>query len=141
MTPRVPTDETIKRVLEKSRAMRDKRATAAVSLVLHLSLAPCRLERLRWTDLNPETATIAFRGRDGSQVRPITPLIVQQLLELKRTSRTPLIFGKPDREAPSLSALVTAVLAQAGAPHWRPSDLVRWSRLQTAQVRRALATV
>jgi hypothetical protein len=136
----IPTNDDVRRLIESSSRSTDRRALAAVILVLWQGFSVSRLDKLCWANWDAEGRTLIIPSRSGRHlVIPLTVLVNRILASIPRTGKT-LIFAPPTPLSPMLSVLLTQILARADLSSFTPADFVRWSELQLPTTRLSTAT-
>lgn len=136
----LPTDNDVRCVLRISRQSRDPRTAPAFSLILGYTCTAAELLRFRWPHLDLRQGTLLRKGQDGHSLQHLTELVVRQLLAISRSSCCGQIFGPTERFPRTLKALLSSTLTDAGLGTFTPIDFVRWSRLQSPQIKRSVVT-
>ena len=136
----LPTDADVRRLLDISSRSNDRRAIAAVILILSQGLSLGRLDKVTWANWDVAGRTLILTSRGGRfVVIPLTDLITRVLAAIPRTRKT-LVFAPPTTSSPTLGVLFTQLLARAGLSSYTAADFVRWSELQSPATRLSTAT-
>lgn len=136
----IPTDADVRRLLDISSSSSDRRAIAAVILILSQGLSLTRLNRLSWANWDLAGRTLIIPSRGGRHaVISLTPLMTRVLASIPRGGKA-LIFAPLSPSSPTLAILFTQVLARASLTAFTAADFVSWSTLQSPATRLSTAT-
>jgi integrase len=138
----LPLDDDVRTLLAASRADKDPRTSAAISLLLSHSVTPTELGRLRWNDVDLAAGSIRLIRTDGRAERvDIGDFVIRQLVAVRQTAEDPKVFANPSGMSLPLSALFKALLGRTQLSKYVIQDFVLWSLHQTAAVRKSVSYV
>jgi hypothetical protein len=138
----IPTDGEVQQLLYRSRAVADKRAAAATTLILSRRFSTPRLLCLRGCDLDPagQTVMLCLPRRSPEKI-PITTLTIIQLFAIRIRNDETKIFTKRSPQSLPLHLLLRGLLQDAGLGRYVVSDFTRWSQRQAPTTLDMVATI
>lgn len=129
----------VRRLLHAGWRIRDPRALAAITLTAAYGLSLSAIRQLRWRHVGGE-GTYLRSNLNGPEDLQITSSLLRQLRAVRPEQFDGRIFSKKANNTASLDRVCAATLVLANLSHLNWNALVAWSRTQTLETRRSIAT-